>query len=182
MQIGGRYAGLPLLGRPAASRVRQRQRDGDWNAVVEQHAEAKRRSDARHVRLSGRDVRRLVLCAEHYAPQYDLLATALGVESARLRGIVARWRNAGLVQTGTRLRPRLVLADSGLATRPGPRRCRGWRTSGRSRNPVRVVSLEAAVAAERATRSRSVMSLQRVVVAQPGPHTVGRAVRVEVGD
>jgi hypothetical protein len=60
-----------------------------------------RRSDAGRVRLSGRDVTGLVLCAEHYAAQYDLLALALGVQPARLRGIVARWRNAGLAQTGT---------------------------------------------------------------------------------
>jgi hypothetical protein len=59
------------------------------------------RSDAGRARLSGRDVAGLLLCAEHYAAQYDLLALALGVQPARLRGIVARWRNAGLAQTGT---------------------------------------------------------------------------------
>ena len=69
--------------------------------IVEQHAEARRRSDAGCIRLSGRDVAGLVLCGEHYAAQYDLLASALGVQSARLRGIVARWRNAGLAETGT---------------------------------------------------------------------------------
>ena len=69
--------------------------------IVEQQAETKQRSDAGQVRLSGRDVTGLVLCAGHYAAQYDLLASALGVQPARLRGIVARWRNAGLVQTGT---------------------------------------------------------------------------------
>lgn len=68
--------------------------------TVEQ-AETKRRSDAGRVRLSGRDVRGLLLCAGHYAAQYDLLASALGVQPTRLRGIVARWRNAGLVQTRT---------------------------------------------------------------------------------
>jgi hypothetical protein len=69
--------------------------------TVGQQAEAKRRSDAGRVRLSGRDVRGLVLCGEHYAAQYDLMASALGVQPARLRGIVARWRNAGLAETGT---------------------------------------------------------------------------------
>lgn len=59
------------------------------------------RSDAGRVRLSGRDVSGLVLCGEHYAAQYDLLAQTLNVQPARLRGIVARWRNAGLAQTGT---------------------------------------------------------------------------------
>jgi len=67
--------------------------------IVEQAAPARpRRSDAGQVRLSGRDVTGLLLCAEHYAVQYDLLAAALGV---RLRGIVARWRRAGYAETGT---------------------------------------------------------------------------------
>jgi hypothetical protein len=69
--------------------------------TVEQQAETKHLSDAGRVRLSGRDVHGLVLCAEHYAAQYDLLASALGVQPPRLRGVVARWRNACLVQTGT---------------------------------------------------------------------------------
>ncbi|WP_300612919.1 hypothetical protein, partial [Trebonia sp.] len=43
----------------------------------------------------------LLLCAEHYAAPYDLLAAALAVHPARLRGIVARWRAAGYAQTGT---------------------------------------------------------------------------------
>jgi hypothetical protein len=60
-----------------------------------------RRSDAGSVRLSGRDVAGLLLCAEHYAAPYDLLAAALAVRPARLRGIVARWRAAGYAQTGT---------------------------------------------------------------------------------
>jgi hypothetical protein len=38
-----------------------------------------RRADADSVRLSGRDVSRLPLCAEHYAAPYDPLAVALGV-------------------------------------------------------------------------------------------------------
>jgi hypothetical protein len=59
------------------------------------------RSDAGQVRLSGRDITGLLLCAEHYAAPYDLLAAVLGVQPARLRGIVARWRNAGLARTGT---------------------------------------------------------------------------------
>jgi hypothetical protein len=69
--------------------------------IVEQRAEASRRSDAGRVRLSGRDVSGLLLCGEHYAAQYDLLASALGVQPARLRGIVSRWRGAGLAQTAT---------------------------------------------------------------------------------
>jgi len=45
-----------------------------------------RRSDAGRVRLTGRDVTGLLLCAEHYAAPYDLLAAALGVQPPRLRG------------------------------------------------------------------------------------------------
>jgi hypothetical protein len=63
--------------------------------------DAQRRSDAGQVRLSGRDVAGMLLCAEQYAAPYDLLAAALEVQPARLRGIVARWRNAGYAQTGT---------------------------------------------------------------------------------
>jgi hypothetical protein len=62
---------------------------------------AARRADAGSARLSGRDVTGLLLCAEHYAVQYDLLAAALAVQPARLRGIVARWRAAGYAATGT---------------------------------------------------------------------------------
>ncbi len=60
-----------------------------------------RRADAGSVRLSSRDVTGLLLCAEHYAAPYDLLAVALGVRPARLRGIVARRRAADYAQTGT---------------------------------------------------------------------------------
>jgi hypothetical protein len=49
------------------------------NRLTVEQAETKRRSDAGRVRLSGRDVQGLVLCAEHYAAQYDLLASALSV-------------------------------------------------------------------------------------------------------
>jgi hypothetical protein len=62
---------------------------------------APRRSDAGRVRLTGRDVAGLLLCAEQYAAPYDLLASALGVRPARLRGITARWRHAGYAATGT---------------------------------------------------------------------------------
>jgi hypothetical protein len=36
-----------------------------------------------------------------YGAPYDLLAAALGVRADRLRGIVARWRRAGLAATGS---------------------------------------------------------------------------------
>ena len=51
-------------------------------------------------RLGQRDIDGLSLCAEHYGAPYDLLAAALGVQPARLRGIVARWRRAGYADTG----------------------------------------------------------------------------------
>jgi hypothetical protein len=59
-----------------------------------------RRADAGAVRLSARDVAWLVLCGDMYGAPYDLLAAFLGVQPARLRGIVARWRNAGYAATG----------------------------------------------------------------------------------
>jgi hypothetical protein len=49
--------------------------------------DAPRRSDAGRVRLTGRDVSGLLLCAEHYAAPYDLLADALDARPARLRAI-----------------------------------------------------------------------------------------------
>src|SRR5690242_901405 len=59
-----------------------------------------RRSDAGVVRLGQRDIGGLILCAEHYAAPYDLLAAALGAQPARLRAITARWRQAGYAATG----------------------------------------------------------------------------------
>ena len=62
---------------------------------------AGRRADAGLIRLTGRDVAGLVLCAEQYGAAYDLLAAALDVRGDRLRAIVARWRHAGYAATGT---------------------------------------------------------------------------------
>jgi hypothetical protein len=42
----------------------------------------------------------LVLCGDMYGAPYDLLAAYLGVRADRVRGIVARWRRAGLAATG----------------------------------------------------------------------------------
>ncbi|HEV2377933.1 MAG TPA: hypothetical protein VGS19_37955 [Streptosporangiaceae bacterium] len=78
---------------------------------------AARRSDAGSVRLGGRDVAGLVLCGDMSGAAYDLLASYLGVRADRLRGIVARWRTAGYVQTA-RLGPGPVwcwLTRAGLA-------------------------------------------------------------------
>jgi hypothetical protein len=86
---------------------------------------AARRADAGIVRLGGRDVAGLVLCADMYGAPYDLLAAYLGVRDDRLRGVVARWRNAGYAATG-RLGPgpawcwptRAGLAVTGLGYTP----------------------------------------------------------------
>jgi hypothetical protein len=59
-----------------------------------------RRADAGTVRLGGRDNAGLLLCGEMYGVPYDLLATFLDVQPARLRGIMARWRRAGYAATG----------------------------------------------------------------------------------
>jgi hypothetical protein len=69
-------------------------------AVTATTTAAGRRADAGTVRLGQRDIDGLVLCAEHAGAQYDLLAGALAVQPARLRAIVARWRQAGLAATG----------------------------------------------------------------------------------
>src|SRR5262245_40196005 len=59
-----------------------------------------RRADAGTVRLGLRDVAGLVLLGDMYGAPYDLLAAYLAVRPDRLRGIVARWRHFGLVETG----------------------------------------------------------------------------------
>jgi hypothetical protein len=59
-----------------------------------------RRSDAGTVQFTGRDIAGLVLAGDMYGVPYDLLANALGVKAARLRGITCRWRKAGLADTG----------------------------------------------------------------------------------
>src|SRR6266702_4627079 len=64
-----------------------------------------RRADYGAVRLGQRDIDGLILCAEHFGAPYDLLADALSVQPARLRGITARWRRAGYAAT-ERLGPR----------------------------------------------------------------------------
>jgi hypothetical protein len=58
-----------------------------------------RRADAGTIRLSQRDIDGLLLCAEHYAAPYDLLAVALRTDPARLPPVVARWRRAGYAST-----------------------------------------------------------------------------------
>jgi hypothetical protein len=75
------------------------------------------RADAGTVRLGERDVAGLLLCGDMYGTPYDLLASFLAVRPDRLRGIVARWRNAGYAATG-RLGPGPAwcwLTRSGLA-------------------------------------------------------------------
>jgi hypothetical protein len=46
-----------------------------------------RRADAGTVRLGRRDIDGLIMCAEHCGAPYDLLASALGAQPARLRAI-----------------------------------------------------------------------------------------------
>lgn len=62
---------------------------------------APRRADHGRVRLTSRDVLGLILVAEHYGAPYDLLARSLHVTQPRVRALAARWRNAGLAETGT---------------------------------------------------------------------------------
>jgi hypothetical protein len=60
-----------------------------------------RRSDAGRIRLTQRDITGLEMVAQMYAAPYDLLALKLGVTETRTRGILVRWRRAGLVESGT---------------------------------------------------------------------------------
>jgi hypothetical protein len=71
------------------------------SAVQQGSGPASRRADAGTVRLTRRDISGLLLCAEHYAAPYDLLASALAVAPARVRAVTGRWRAAGLAETGT---------------------------------------------------------------------------------
>ncbi len=79
------------------------------------------------IQIQQRDIDGLVLCGEHGGAPYDLLATALGVQPARLRGIIARWRKAGYAATG-QAGPGPAwwwltakgMAATGLDYRPGP--------------------------------------------------------------
>lgn len=64
------------------------------------------RSDAGKIRFTERDLRGLSLIAQHYAAPYDLLAADLGVTGHRLRGIIARWKRAGLVDSAPLTRNR----------------------------------------------------------------------------
>ena len=59
-----------------------------------------RRAHAGAIWLSQRDIDGLLLCGEHYAAPYDLLATALRVHPSRFPAIAARWRRTGYVATG----------------------------------------------------------------------------------
>jgi hypothetical protein len=52
------------------------------------------------IQIQKRDIDGLVLCGEHGGAPYDLLAAAIDVAPARLRGITARWRKAGYAATG----------------------------------------------------------------------------------
>lgn len=61
---------------------------------------APRRSDAGTVRFTSRDITGLALTGDMHAAPYDLLAAALDVTPGRLRAITARWRRAGLAETG----------------------------------------------------------------------------------
>jgi hypothetical protein len=59
-----------------------------------------RRADAGYIRLTPRDGDGLTLLADMYAAPYDLLAARFSVRPDIARGIIARWRTAGLAATG----------------------------------------------------------------------------------
>jgi hypothetical protein len=59
-----------------------------------------RRPDAGAVRFTARDIAGLTLTGDMYGAPGDLLGAALGVRPDRLRAITARWRRAGLAESG----------------------------------------------------------------------------------
>jgi hypothetical protein len=59
-----------------------------------------RRTSPDVIQLTQRDIDGLLLCGEHYAAPYDLLATALRVPPGRMPAILRRWRKTGYVATG----------------------------------------------------------------------------------
>ena len=68
--------------------------------LIDQTTAGGRRSDAGMVRFTGRDIAGLVLAGDMYAAPYDLLGVALRARPDRVRAVVARWRRAGLAETG----------------------------------------------------------------------------------
>jgi hypothetical protein len=52
------------------------------------------------VQLTGRDIRSLVWCGDMYGVRADLLAALLGASGDVVRQLHARWRRAGLAETG----------------------------------------------------------------------------------
>src|ERR1700760_2776989 len=51
--------------------------------------------------LTQRDIEGLILCGEHYAAPYDLLAAALRIGSqANMYRLLVRWRDTGYAATG----------------------------------------------------------------------------------
>ena len=61
----------------------------------------KPRSDIGVLRFTQRDIDGLVLCGEHYAAPYDLLAAALRARSqSAVDHLVLRWRSAGYATSG----------------------------------------------------------------------------------
>jgi hypothetical protein len=109
------------------------------------------RRDAEIIPFTGQDFAGLVLCAEHYAAPYDLLAKALAVRRARLHGIVARWRAVGYAVTGTPDRR----TQWCWLTRAGMAAC-GLAYPVRPPAPARLAHIRAALAARLWLESRKV--------------------------
>ena len=101
-----------------------------------------RRSDAGTVQFTARDITGLVLAGDMYGAPYDLLATALGVKAARLRGITCRWRNAGLAQTG-----RIGPGPAWCWLTPAGMRAAGLRFPARCPSLARLAHIRAVLAA-----------------------------------
>ena len=116
-------------------------------------ARTPRRTNARMIRLSQRDIDGLMLCGEHYGAPLDLLAVALGTGPKRTSKIEFRWRRDGYVATGQ--------------LGPGPRWC--WLTrDGMTTTGLRYPAVRPA--AGRLAHIRAVLAAHLWLAAVPAWH------------
>jgi hypothetical protein len=90
---------LLMAAPPAVPRARGANRSRQLQPGIA--PDEQRRSDAGQVRLSGRDVTGMLLCAEQYVAPLRSACGRDGRSRSCCAAIAARWRRAGYAQTGT---------------------------------------------------------------------------------
>jgi len=93
------------------------------------------------VRFTDRDITGLILAGDMYGAPYDLLGAALGTRPDRVRAIPARWRRAGLAQTG-----RITPGRGGCWPPPAGRGAAGLRSPARRPPLARLAHIRAVLA------------------------------------